>query len=83
MTIFVKTVQASELPEGWQLEMGLLADSKIRVAIEALPASRPAADTERLLKQLASIVPVAVDETVTDFVRNERARLDGRNRPAS
>jgi hypothetical protein len=79
MTIFVKTVQASELPAGWQVEMGLQADSKLRVAIEELPAVRPAAETERLLKQLSSIVPVTIDGGVTDFIRAERTRLDERN----
>jgi hypothetical protein len=79
MTVFVKTVTAGQLPEGWQAEMGLAADRQVRVVIEAVPPTRSREEIEDLLADLHKIKPVAIEGDITAFIRAERDRIDGRN----
>ncbi len=79
MTIFVKTVKAGQLPDDWQVEMGLAADSQVRVVIEAVRPSRSREEIEVMLERLRRLKPITVEGDVTAFIRSERDRLDGRN----
>lgn len=79
MNVLVKTVRAGQLPDGWQDEMGLAADSQVRVVIEEVRPSRSREDIEALLADLRKIKPVAIEGDITAFIRAERDRIDGRN----
>jgi hypothetical protein len=79
MTIFVKTVKAGQLSEGWRAEMGNAADCQVRVMIEPVRHSRSREDIEALLQDLRKIKPVAIEGDITAFLRGERDRIDGRN----
>ena len=79
MNVFVKTVKASELPDGWQAELGLGSDVQVRVAIEEVQPKRSPEEIDRMLERLRSIKPVEVDGDITEFIRSERERIDGRN----
>lgn len=80
MNILVKTVNAGQLPDGWQVEMGLAADSQVRVVIEEVKPKRSPEEIEALLADLQSIKPLKIDGDITTFIREERERIDGRNR---
>ena len=79
MTVLVKTMKADQLPDEWQAEMGLAADAQVRVAIEEVRPKRSPEEIEALLADLRSIKPVAIDGDITEFIRAERERIDGRN----
>lgn len=79
MTIFVKTVKASQLPKDWQAELGLASDAQVRVAIEEVQPKRSPEDVDRMLERLRSIKPVKINGDITEFIRSERERIDGRN----
>ncbi|MGQ0671476.1 MAG: hypothetical protein ACT4N2_01155 [Hyphomicrobium sp.] len=79
MTIFVKTLKAGQLPEGWQKELGLAADKQVRVAIEEVRPKRSPEEIEEMLERLRQIKPVKIDGDITEFIRSERERIDGRN----
>jgi hypothetical protein len=79
MNILVKTVKAGQLPDGWQTEMGLAADSQVRVVIEAVSLSRAPEEVDALLADLRKIKPVSIEGDITSFIRSERDRIDGRN----
>lgn len=79
MNILVKTVRAGQLPDGWQVEMGLAPDSQVLVKIEEVHPSRSREEIEAVLEKLRQLKPIAVDGDVTTFMRSERDRLDGRN----
>lgn len=78
MGVVIKTLKAGQLPSGWQRELGAGAEQSVRVAMETIEPSRSPADVERLLAELAAIQPLAIVGGITDFIRSERARLDGR-----
>ncbi len=84
MTTLVKTVPASELPPGWQAELGLSDGDMVRVEMQDIRAGKPA-ETEaerraRLLRSLHAIVPVKIAVNSTEFIRAERDRIDGRDK---
>lgn len=79
MNIFVKTVKASQLPKDWQAELGLASDAQVRVAIEEVQPKRSPEDVDRMLERLRSIKPVKINGDITEFIRSERERIDGRN----
>lgn len=79
MTNLVKTMKADQLPDDWQAEMGLAPDAQVRVAIEEVRPKRSPEEVERMLERLHSIRPVAVEGDITEFIRSERERIDGRN----
>ena len=79
MNILVKTVKASQLPKDWQAELGLASDAQVRVAIEEVQPKRSPEEIDRMLDGLRSIKPVGVDGDITEFIRSERERIDGRN----
>ena len=79
MNILVKTVKAGQLPEDWQAELGLANDAQVRVAIEEVQPKRSPEDVDRMLERLRSIKPVKINGDITEFIRSERERIDGRN----
>jgi hypothetical protein len=79
MNILVKTVKAGQLPEDWQAELGLASDAQVRVAIEEVQPKRSPEDVDRMLERLRSIKPVKINGDITEFIRSERERIDGRN----
>lgn len=79
MTIMTKTMKASELPVDWQRELGISLDRVVRIEIEEVPAVRSQVDVERLMAELQAIVPTPSDGDVTEFIRAERDRIDGRS----
>ena len=80
MTTLVKTVPASELPTGWQKELGLSGADLVRVELHEIGRT---AETEverrtRLLELLRDFEPIKIATDSTEFIRAERDRLDGR-----
>jgi hypothetical protein len=68
----VKTLAATELPPGWQLELGARDDQLVEVRMEALPQQLDPQVTSRLLLQLQTLIPVKIEADMTEFIRNER-----------
>lgn len=78
MGVVVKTIKAGQLPHGWQHELGVGADQNVRIAMETIAPTRTAVEVDRLLAELAAIEPLTPSQGITEFIRSERARLDGR-----
>lgn len=79
MTAITKIVAASELPSEWQREANLHGQQLVKVEIVEVAARRTEAETDRLLAELHALVPTQGSGDVTELIRSERARLDGRS----
>lgn len=79
MNILVKTVKASQLPKDWQTELGLSGDAHVRVAIEEVQQARSPETVDRMLERMRNLKPLHVEGDITEFIRAERERIDGRN----
>jgi hypothetical protein len=79
MTTLIKTVPVSELPAGWQAELGLSDRDMVRVEIqEVAPRVEPDVPS-KALQRLRGIRPAPARINSTELIRSERDRIDGRN----
>jgi hypothetical protein len=79
MTTLIKTVPASELPAGWQAELGLSDRDLVRVEIQEVGLAAELEATTQALQRLRAMKPAPARINSTEFIRSERDRIDGRN----
>ena len=80
MTTLVKTVPASELPSGWQAELGVSGGEMVRVEMQELIKAEASETPAKSLARLHAIKPAPARIDTTAVIRAERDQTDGRSR---
>ncbi len=78
MTTLVKTVPASELPTGWQAELGVSGAEMVRVELRELIKTAESDAAAESLARLHAIKPAPARIDTTSVIRAERDRRDDR-----